>query len=93
MAAFAIILFDMSPNTKKRAAARHIFGGELVTKPAAVDAYIGGKGFGCKLVIVARADIPTEFDVFLRHIFAILPFARVFSPWHKRCYYRWKPHC
>lgn len=54
----------MSPNTKKRAAARHIFGGELVTKPAAVDAYIGGKGFGCKLVIVARADILTEFGVF-----------------------------
>jgi len=54
----------MSPNTKKRAAARHIFGGELVTKPAAVGAYIGGKGFGCKLIIVARADIPTEFGVF-----------------------------
>lgn len=36
-----------------------------MTKPAAVGAYIGGKGFGCKLVIVARADIPTEFGVFL----------------------------
>jgi hypothetical protein len=79
MAAFAIILFDMSPNTKKRAAARHIFGGELVTKPAAVGAYIGGKGFGCKLVIVARADIPTEFGVFKPYLYNLAVCARLFT--------------